>query len=666
MKKSATLILTLFVAALNATAQYRTPKTPDSDWVAKPILHPAPREYAKEPAVVLTQSTKIEYKYEGKGTSIFSTFHRTIKLMDQRGVEAYSTVDIPFYTSAKIEEIKARTISASGKVYDIPRHMFKVSQNAYGAPVVKFAMEGVGKNAEVEVYLKTLLPYNRFGTCYFQYPIPIMDQTFEMAYPKEFIIEQKGFNGFPDAQDTLITGRKHLKIHLKDIPSIKPEPFSFMVPHMMRTEWRISYWADDYGDQKRLFTWDEFAKEFYHNVFNLPDGVTPEEYWLTPKGHDIYRGDTERRAVNNFLTSIGVTGSELELDKILKIERGIKNNIMLYPATEDHSGRLDTIISRRSATIYGYMKLFAACFAQSDVKCEIGSTTNHKYHLFNNSFENWNNLYDYLIYFPNQKAYLSPTNVLGNTAVFCKMSTPSEFRARVADVRIVPPNVAADNYTNIKADVTFKGMVPNLDITYAYGGLDAVPLRDHFATILNPNQQREYVEGVVAGVENPSDLLEYVSGNENVDNYSSKQPFQLTAKVRASKLMGKAGGRMLFKIGDILGPQKELYETKERKLPVDLDYPHSLNRIITVTLPSGYRVLNPQALKTKLDFYDAENKKIPACSFVSNYTLKGNKLTVTISEIYSQIHYHLADYATFRKVINAAADFNKVALVLGH
>jgi hypothetical protein len=51
-------------------------------------------------------------------------------------------------------------------------------------------------------------------------------------------------------------------------------------------------------------------------------------------------------------------------------------------------------------------------------------------------------------------------------------------------------------------------------------------------------------------------------------------------------------------------------------------------------------------------------------SFVSNYTLEGQTLTVTINEYYKQLYAPLERYEDYRKVVNAAADFNKVTLVL--
>ena len=50
--------------------------------------------------------------------------------------------------------------------------------------------------------------------------------------------------------------------------------------------------------------------------------------------------------------------------------------------------------------------------------------------------------------------------------------------------------------------------------------------------------------------------------------------------------------------------------------------------------------------------------------FTSSYELKGNILKIVIDEEYKRYSYALTQYPSFKKIINAAADFNKVALVL--
>jgi Domain of Unknown Function with PDB structure (DUF3857) len=691
------IIFVLFFLSVSFSLQaqsYRTPAKIDSDWVAVPKLHAAQKEYLKESAIVLTEKDNFEYKYEGKGNyqdegvhaglddykyqskgmSIYHTYHRTIKIMSELGIEQYNTVTIPFNHAAVIYErdLKARTITPSGKVYNLAPHNFKVEGNK-----ILFAMEGVEKFAEVEVYLTELMSYTPFLNVVFEQHIPVLDYTLTLGYPKELLIEEKGKNGFPDGHDTVIAGRRHMKIHMNNIPKLEPEPFNFFYPYQMRAEWRSSYWSNDYGAEGRQFTWDEYAKKLYTDIFQLSDKKALGRYFLNPNGIDYYYNDTERRAVNGFLASIGITGSEKELDKILKIEKAIKNSVSVFSVTEDNSGRLDTIISRKTATVKGVLKLYAACFAQSDVKCEIGCTTDKTYHLFNSVYENWDDLDEFVIYFPNQKEYLAPTrtllrypmvpiDVLENRAVFCKMNTPAESRPRVADIRTIPSPSPLENNKNIVANVTFnKNMEPYMDISYAYGGYMSVQYRDNFNAVTNSVKQREMVEKMITVAERPSDVLKYNLSNTSIDDYYTKEPFILTANVRSPQLVEKAGNRFKFNIGSILGELPNLYHEKERKLPVDLSFPNSLNCTITVNIPAGYKVLNLNALETRMEYFDRENKKIPLCSFKTDYSVKNNKLVLNVSAVFAQSHIRLRDYESFKKVVNAAADFNKVAIIIG-
>nr|MDQ3073851.1 hypothetical protein [Bacteroidota bacterium] len=82
----------------------------------------------------------------------------------------------------------------------------------------------------------------------------------------------------------------------------------------------------------------------------------------------------------------------------------------------------------------------------------------------------------------------------------------------------------------------------------------------------------------------------------------------------------------------------------------------------TVTIPKGYEIQNVQDLVFNNSAKDEKQQTV--YSFVSNYKLEGNKLTVEISEFYESIYYPLEKFEDFRKVVNAAADFNKVVLVM--
>ena len=50
--------------------------------------------------------------------------------------------------------------------------------------------------------------------------------------------------------------------------------------------------------------------------------------------------------------------------------------------------------------------------------------------------------------------------------------------------------------------------------------------------------------------------------------------------------------------------------------------------------------------------------------FQSDYTYEGNTLTITAKEEYEILSLDKSHYPQYQKVVNSAADFNKIVLVL--
>src|SRR5690606_8027470 len=102
----------------------------------------------------------------------------------------------------------------------------------------------------------------------------------------------------------------------------------------------------------------------------------------------------------------------------------------------------------------------------------------------------------------------------------------------------------------------------------------------------------------------------------------------------------------------------ERYEEKERKLPITMDYPNTQHRSITIEIAEGYTEKNPEAINMDVQ---AENND---CGRVSTHKVEGNKMIIDSNEYYGKPSYPASEIDKFRKVINAAADFNKIILIL--
>jgi hypothetical protein len=125
-------------------------------------------------------------------------------------------------------------------------------------------------------------------------------------------------------------------------------------------------------------------------------------------------------------------------------------------------------------------------------------------------------------------------------------------------------------------------------------------------------------------------------------------------------LVEKAGLNYSFDVGKVIGPQAEMYEDKQRMTDIENDNNHGYIRTLRVVVPEGYVVTNINDVV--MDVF-VERNATRTMQFKSSYVQEGNTYVITVHEFYNEIRVPKADYELFRKVINAAADFNKKHLV---
>ena len=648
MKHTIACLFSIFAATLPASAQ---PKA--ADWDTKPTMHTVADAYTGAEAVIVEDDVRLEYKDEDGKMWVYRTLHRIVKVQDEKGIESFNKMTIPTYDGSEIHTLKARTIVPGGKIFEITKEMMKLSKGEDGSSSISFAMEGVEKNAEIELLLCDKKQFSLFGSETFQYNVPVMHAVFELTSPKRLTFEEKGYNGFPTERDTLINDVHYITATKSLIPAQPTEVYGFNDANRMRAEYKLSYLPLE-QENIRQFTWKDLAKRMYENSYTFTD--------------------KEKSAVEKYLVSLGVSLTDNDLDKVKKIENGIKTSITLYKEIDDeHAGRADVIIEKKSATESGLIHLFAACFTVTGLNHELGLTTDRYNHAFDVDFENWNNMENYAFYFPTLKNYMypagpynrypfMPASMLSNKGVFLKLATIGEVTNAIADIRTINPMPTNDSHNDINATITFTpDMDAMADVTYSFSGYTAMGVREA-AILLPKDQQKDFIQQIVNLAEKPENIVKYTTENAAFENYYDNKPFKIIATVKAPQLVEKAGDKYIFKIGDIIGRQTELYQNADRKLPIDLDYPHHLDRTITVIIPDGYKILNPETINIRADYKNADGQV--TTGFYSDYKIEGNKLIVNITEFYGQLHLPMSDYETFRKIINASADFNKVNLLM--
>jgi len=156
------------------------------------------------------------------------------------------------------------------------------------------------------------------------------------------------------------------------------------------------------------------------------------------------------------------------------------------------------------------------------------------------------------------------------------------------------------------------------------------------------------------------DILEMNVENATFKDFGMK-PYKFNCKFTTKAFMQRAGNKLLFKVGELIGPQVEMYQEEERKLPVDGIFNRQFYRELSLEIPEGFEVGNLEALKIN-ETYEAEGE-IQA-QFVSDYTFENNVVKVIIDEYYNRVNWPVDLFEDYKRVINAAADFNKVVLYI--
>jgi len=198
------------------------------------------------------------------------------------------------------------------------------------------------------------------------------------------------------------------------------------------------------------------------------------------------------------------------------------------------------------------------------------------------------------------------------------------------------------------------------DVYHIVNGYKAEYIQPYFHEISDEEDKKMLQESLINFLDADGKVEELEILNLTINDYGLN-PVRSTGKLISNKFFEKARDNYLFKVGELIGPQSEMYSDVERKLPVEEFYTRHYDRTIKFNVPEGYSVSKLEGL-TIHQFYDDE-KGNRLMEFKSEYEQNGDEVIVHIIEYYTEVRYSLAIYKDYQRVINAAADFNKVVVV---
>jgi len=649
MKGFLSFIILFFLFDSNTIAQ-----TPSINWDATPVSHTVKPAYAKESAVILSDMRMQEFvQEEKKELMIISTSKKLVKVIDDKGVEMYNKIYLPVYAGGEVIEVKARVILSNGKVIDLPRDKI-LDVEEEGRAYKKFALEGVDKGSEIEYYYQFKRPASFFGLEVFQSSVtPYEQANFTLITPDYLLFTVKGYNGLKVSKDTVIGTKRITTASCKDISAIGDEKYGSREAHSTNVQFKFSYNLSK-DKNLRVFTWNELAKNVYDNYTTYTD--------------------KESKAVDAFLKQMNIPASATEEQKIIALEQYLKTNISSdKDGIGEDADKIERIVITKVSSNEGLNKLYVICMDKLGINWQIVFPSKRDDIPLDEELENYRLIEEMLFYFPNTKHFLEPVNTsfrypyitpywAATKGLFLQGTTIGNFKTALATFGDIPIQPIEESGHNMEVTLKFNPEMDSIllhskQILVGYGATVYRPAYNFVAKDKLDDLSRNIIKAVAK-----SDNIKNIKvQNTAFGDGFLKKPLTIEADITSADLLEVAGKKILVKLGEVIGPQEEMYQEKARQLPITMEYPHVLDRDITFIIPAGYQVKNLSDLEMNITDKDAGKETM---GFVSSYKLNGDELKIKVHEFYSVTDYPISMFDEFKKVINASADFNKVVLVL--
>ncbi len=581
-----------------------------------------------------------------------NVFHRRIKIETHNAIDNNNKIYVPLTDVIEIMAIKARFISPAGKITELTQESIKEVKNLENSGDYKiFAIEGAEIGGEIEYFYTLRKKFDPYQSTTIQSTEPSEDVEVIFTFPSKLEYYIKSYNGFPDftTQTDDKTNITVMRAKADYIPALKEETFANYRANLMRYEYTMSY--NSFNSVLRSYSWSKVCNNIYNNIYQLSSG---EEKSITELAKKI---------------ELKKAGDE---QKIRNVENWIKSEISISESITE-TPPLDEIIKSKQSSKYGATRLMANLLTKLGIPYELVMTTDRTKREFDPDFNGFNFLDDYLIYFPDLDQYIvpdDPTIRLGINAInyqggYGLFMHPVRYNDKLASLAyrikrlpVTPVSKNADSLL-IKVVCDFNKLSSDVIIHREMTGALGYSIQSFWESIVEERHKDLISELFDMGDKNTNILSFKVLNGSRPD--IGVRPLIFDVNLTANSLIESAGNDFIINIGKTIGTQSEMYQTKERKQPIDIQFAHHFYRRIEFSIPKGYKVSNPTDLIMNVEM--VENGKVSAF-FTSWYEQAGNTLYIYSREAYPEIEYPVSSFNQFRSVVNAAADFNKKKLII--
>jgi len=646
--------LSLLAYFLIITTAYSQAFYESYDWDKTPQYNSS--AYANENLVAAKDKIATEFYFTPDQQFVeFYLEHKAYYLNSEEAIEDYNKIYLPYDSDSELMVNKARVITPSGKIIDLDDSKILTATNDETERTYKyFAFEGIEKGSFIEyMYVVKRSPSYSGKRVSFQNEYINKNVEFDLYAPSNLIFKFKSYNGLKDIEtDTIIETKNHWSLKLSEVKKLDNETQALYSADRQFIIYALD--ANTANNTKDITSYSSVAQNLY----------------------DFYHAELSKKtkkALLNLIKDLKIK-DDADLDtKIRTIENYIKTTFYAAEYNSAKLSDLETIIKDKVASDKGLLKLYIALFNELNIKQDMVLTCSREFMRFDKNFEANIYLQDILIYFPKTKKYLAPNEndsrygfppgyLTDTYGLFIKQVKVGDFVSAVGKIKMIKPVDASLSKDNMAIDVNFDSediSTTNIKLSRAMSGYYGMFIHP-FIDLVKSELKKELVEGFAKNLNESVTINDSKIDNDNPDLFGIK-PIIFNVDFTSDAFVEKAGNKYLFNVGALIGSQMELYQESERVLPLENEFKRTYERTINITIPKGYAIANLEDINFNNEYIE-KGKTI--LSFKSFYELNDNILKITADEYYKTNHIPVAIYEDYRRVINSAADFNKVTLVL--
>ncbi|MCR9155367.1 MAG: DUF3857 domain-containing protein [Bacteroidetes bacterium] len=658
MTKNKTLCLLLILLGFSLTAQDWEPyfDYESYDWQEDQAVYDKVVDDSTS-AVVVFEKLLYNYSYTDENILVMDRlYHRRVYINSTRALEEFNRKYIPTGEGSELLKFRARAINAGKEIEidedDIQTGTLEDSEEEYDY----FAFEGLELGSEVEYYYVNRFRPNTNGLMItYQEDIAIENFEIEVITPWNLIFAAKVYN-LPDSvqNDTSIENENRLYLHTS-VPAFEAESVS---PEDA-LKGRIIFKLD-----QNLYTGDRDITSYNYTAQNVASFLSSE---LDRKAKKVIKKEAEN--AQEYLLE-----EYPDFSVASRVEHYIKDNYNYYDAAAPQLSDIEFMEESKVFNTVGAVRLYGKIFDYLEIPYQFVYTTNRNNLYFDEDFASNNYLSQELIYLADEELYIDPTEVMsrngvmnfnftGNKGLFIERELLGDEYVATTSINEIPYRPASFTSDTIKAKVVFgPDMLDNkVEVYRALTGYSARSYQGIFELIEDEDDLKEIKESLVSYIDEEAKVDDLEVTNAKAI-YLGVKPLQARASLSDFRFMESAGQDLLLNVGKLIGPQMTMYdEDSVRDFDIYNPFSRAYYRSIEFAIPAGYKLANPEKLRfdEKL-LIEGEIKAI----FKSDYRIEGNTVVVIIEEWYEDQIYPKEYFQEYLKVINAAADFNKVSVLL--